>query len=106
MKLKIGKLYHNGDSRVHPMVYSSVLAMLAAQKDFEQNTVMSAVASIGDGQEGASYWTKRLGIEVSFCDPDTNFLVLSLGNEYIEVLIEDKVGYIITPSWLKFEELV
>jgi len=52
-----------------------------------------------------AYWTRKLGKPVSFCDPLTPLLVLSVKEEYIQVLAGDKKGWIINMDWLEIKDI-
>ena len=54
----------------------------------------------------AAYRSKLFGKHVSYCDPKTPLLVLSVKEKYIEVLAGDKVGWIINEDWLELKEIV
>ena len=54
----------------------------------------------------AAYWTRELGKPVSYCNPLTPLLVLSVKEQYIEVLAGDKVGWIINEDWLNIKEII
>jgi len=53
-----------------------------------------------------AYWTRELGKPVSYCNPQTPLLVLSVKEKYIEVLAGDKVGWIINEDWLNIKEII
>ena len=53
----------------------------------------------------AAYWTKKLQKPVGYCDPKTPLLVLSVKEQYIEVLAGDKRGWIINIDWLELKEI-
>ncbi len=54
----------------------------------------------------AAYWTKKLQKPVIYCNPETPLLILSADKEYVEVLAEDKRGWIINEDWLELKEIV
>jgi len=58
---------------------------------------------------GAAYWTRevarKLGKPVSYCNPETPLLVLSVKEQYIEVLAGDKKGWFINMDWLNIQEI-
>ena len=68
----------------------------------------AAVTRHGDAHYGtedfavahATYWTRKLGKSVSYCNPQTPLLVLSVKEKYIEVLAGEQKGWIIYPDWL------
>ena len=51
------------------------------------------------------YWTRKLGKSVSYCNPQTPLLVLSVKEKYIEVLAGDRKGWIIVEDWLRIKEI-
>jgi hypothetical protein len=53
----------------------------------------------------AAYWTRELGKSVSYCNPQTPLLVLSVKEKYIEVLAGDRKGWIIVEDWLGIKEI-
>ena len=54
----------------------------------------------------AAYWSKRFGKPVNYCNPETPLLVLSVKEEYIQVLAGDHKGWIINEDWLELKEIV
>ena len=54
----------------------------------------------------AAYWSKKIDKPVSYCNPQTPLLVLSVKEKYIEVLAGDKKGWIINEDWLNIKEIV
>ena len=65
----------------------------------------SAVAARLAAAAEAAYWTRELGKSVSYCNPQTPLLVLSVKEKYIEVLAGDRKGWIIVEDWLEFKEI-
>jgi len=55
-----------------------------------------------------AYWSKKFDRDkpVSHCNPLTPLLVLSVKEQYIEVLAGDKKGWIINMDWLEIKEIV
>jgi hypothetical protein len=53
----------------------------------------------------ASAWNWKLGKPVSYCNPKTPLLVLSVKEKYIEVLAGDKRGWIINMDWLEIKDI-
>jgi len=53
----------------------------------------------------SSVWTHQLDKEVSYCEPRTVFLILSLEGEYIKILALDKIGWIPNEDVLKLKEI-
>jgi hypothetical protein len=56
--------------------------------------------------EVAAYWSKRLRKPVSYCEPLTPLLILSVNEKYHEVLAGDQKGWIIYHNWLEIKEIV
>jgi hypothetical protein len=57
----------------------------------------------------AAYWTRefarKLGKPISYCNPETPLLVLSVKKQYIQVLAGDKRGWIINEDWLEIKDI-
>lgn len=64
-----------------------------------------AVSDPHDAAVEAAYWTRELGKSVSYCNPQTSLLVLSVEEKYIEVLAGDRKGWIIVEDWLELKEI-
>ena len=102
--LKVGKLYS----------CSEYFLLLFPDKD----TAAAAVAALWQcttpapdaSPIGAAYWTRelarKLGKPVNYCNPETPLLVLSVKEQYIEVLAGDHKGWIINMDWLELKEIV
>lgn len=96
MKLEVGKLYIC--EKFHLMFYP------------DQETA----AASGDGgcsrrhgaRSTAAYWSNLLGKPVSYREKNIPLLILNDKEEYVEVLIEDKKGWIIYKDWLNIKEIV
>ena len=71
-------------------------------------TTNRAVAARRWGAAGATvaYWSKRFGKPVNYCDPKTPLLVLSVKEEYIQVLAGDQKGWIIYQDRLDIGEII
>jgi hypothetical protein len=54
----------------------------------------------------AAYWTRELGKPVNYCNPLAPLLVLSVKEQYIEVLAGDQKGWIIYRDWLDIKEII
>ena len=67
------------------------------------DTAASLTAAVVAGS--AAYWSKKFDKPVSYCNPETPLLVLSVKEQYIEVLVEDKKGWIIYQDWLEIKEI-
>jgi len=96
--LEVGKLYS----------CSEYFLMLYPDKD-------TAAADLGAAVEGgvvrvaattvAAYWSEVIGKPVSYCNPETPLLVLSVKEEYIQVLAGEQKGWIIYRDWLEIKEI-
>jgi len=111
MTLKIGKLY--SCSGYYLMLYSDKEAADTAARrrprarpnegfgvEFFGTTEAATAAAV------AAYWSKRFGKPVNYCNPETPLLVLSVKEEYIQVLAGDHKGWIINEDWLELKEIV
>ncbi len=91
--LEVGKLYS----------CSEYFLLLYPDKD----TAAIALAITATADEAAAYWNRKLQNHkpVSYCNPLTPLLVLSVKEQYIEVLAGDHRGWIIYQGWLKIKEI-
>jgi len=94
--LEVGKLYS----------CSEYFLLLYPDKDTAAANLGAATEDARAAAVPAAYWTRELGKPVSYCNPLTPLLVLSVKEKYIEVLAEDKVGWIINEDWLNIKEIV
>jgi hypothetical protein len=94
--LEVGKLYS----------CSEYFIMLYPDKETARTSFGAAERDLRYADADAAYWTRELGKPVSYCNPQTPLLVLSVKEKYIEVLVEDKVGWIINEDWLNIQEIV
>ena len=93
--LEVGKLYS----------CSEYFLLLYPDKDTARTDFGAAERDLRYAAADAAYWTRELGKPVSFCDPQTPLLVLSVKEEYIQVLAGDKVGWIINEDWLEIKDI-
>jgi len=94
--IEVGKLYSCPE----------YFLLLYPDKDTAAPRPHAAVEALDHAAAVAAYWTRELGKPVSSCDPETPLLVLSIKEEYIEVLAGDKKGWIINMDWLELKEIV
>jgi len=96
--LEVGKLYS----------CSEYFLLLFPDKDTAARTtaagicrahVLAVVAVV------AAYWSEIMDKPVSYCNPQTPLLVLSVKEQYIQVLAGDKRGWIINMDWLEIKEI-
>jgi hypothetical protein len=99
MMLEVGKLYS----------CSKYFLLLFPDKDSAAFADAAVAAAPAADAAAAAYWTRefarKLGKPVSYCNPLTLLLVLSVKEEYIEVLAGDKKGWIIYQDWLELKEI-
>ena len=93
MTMKIGKLYS----------YSEPFLMLYPDKETAAAGATFATSSTRAAAI-AVYWSEVIGKPVSYLEPKTPLLVLSTDKKYVEVLAEDKRGWIIYQDWLDIKE--
>jgi hypothetical protein len=67
-------------------------------------TPLAAVLTETKAATHAHMQSKELGRHLSYCDPNTIFLVLRHVNNVYEVLAGDKKGWIINRYWLGLKE--
>ena len=95
--LEVGKLYS----------CSEYFLLLFPDKDTARTSCKPAAErDLRYADADAAYWTRELGKPVSYCNPQTPLLVLSVNEKYVEVLAEDKRGWIIYRDWLEIKEIV
>ncbi len=95
--LEVGKLH--SCSGYYLMLYPDKEA--AAEANYA-----NAFADLAAARADVALWSKRFGKPVSYCDPKTPLLVLSVNDKYHEVLAGDQKGWIIYYDWLDIEEIV
>jgi len=94
-RLEVGKLYS----------CSEYFLMLYPDKDTASSAAGMNATATAATTSAAAYWSKKFGKSVSYCNPQTPLLVLSVKEKYIEVLAGDKKGWIINEDWLEIKEL-
>jgi len=57
--------------------------------------VPAAAAPVRAAARTAAYWSEVIDKPVSYCNPETPLLVLSVDKKYVEVLAGDRKGWII-----------
>jgi hypothetical protein len=92
-RLEVGKLY------------SCSKYFLLLYPDTDSASLSFESGKISEPFHAAYYWSKQSGKSVSYCNPETPFLVLSIKEEYIEVLAGDRKVWIINDDWLKIKEI-
>ena len=90
MTIEVGKLYR----------CSEYFLLLYPDKEAADRDAPSAAVD-----EAAAAWSRDLGKSVGYCNPETPLLVLSVKEQYIEVLAGDKVGWTVNEDWLNIKEI-
>jgi hypothetical protein len=106
--LEVGKLYRCSEYFLSLFPNKETAATAAISYPMLAIARQAAATAAGGTAEAAAtcaYWTRKLGKPVSFCDPETPLLVLSIKEEYIEVLAGDRKVWIINDDWLKIKEI-
>ena len=99
--LKVGKLYSCSEHFL--MLYPDKETASSAAADELRHHPAAAAAAV---PASAAYWSKKFDKPVSYCNPKTPLLVLNADNRYAEVLVGDKVVWIINEDWLELKEIV
>jgi hypothetical protein len=97
--LEIGKLYICEEFFL--LLYPDQEAATAGRDARRLTTLDEATAA---GQ--STYWTKKLGKSVLYAKKNIPLLSLNNKEKYVEVLVEEKVGWIIVEDWLGIKEIV
>jgi hypothetical protein len=92
--IEVGKLYSCSEHFL--MLYPDKDTAAAGATFATSSTIPAALAV---------YWARELGKPVSYCNPQTPLLVLSVKEQYIEVLAGDKKGWIINMDWLEIKDI-
>ena len=93
--IEVGKLYR----------CSEYFLLLFPDKDTASAVVTDAAFTASAVPVAAAYWSKKFDKPVSYCNPKTPLLVLSVNEKYVEVLAGDKKGWIINMDWLEIKEI-
>jgi len=102
--LEVGKLYSCSEYflLLYPDKDTASSAAAAPPLDAAAAIIEAAGAAV---PAAAAYWSKKFGKSVSYCNPKTPLLVLAVEEKYVEVLAEDKRGWIINEDWLEIKEI-
>jgi len=113
--LKVGKLYScskylllypDRETAVAAVAYTSTAAAAAHPvAAAEISTAAIAATAAWRAEASCSYWSNRLDKPVSYCNPQTPLLVLSVKEEYIQVLAGNQKGWIIYRDWLDIKDI-
>ena len=107
--LKVGKLY--SCSEYNLLLYPDKAAGRQACRHadavaFSRSSAVARTTGSITAAVDAGYWSTKLDKSVSYCNPLTPLLVLNADNRYAEVLVGDKVVWIINEDWLELKEIV
>jgi hypothetical protein len=109
MMLEVGKLYRCSEYflSLFPNKETAATASITTTRAAGRTAEAASTAAGGTAEAAAAcaYWTRKLGKPVSFCDPQTPLLVLSVNEKYVEVLAGDRKVWIINDDWLKIKEI-
>ena len=98
--LEVGKLYNcEYFLLLYPDWDAAADAVAAAAS-------VGAATAVGAAAADAAYWSKRLEKPVYYTEKNIPLLVLNNKKEYVEVLVEEKVGWIMVDDWLGIKEIV
>ena len=97
MMLEVGKLYSCSG---YFLILFPDKETAAAAATASAAAAVPAAAALLDAA-----WNRKHGKSVSYSDPKTPLLVLSVKEEYVEVLVGDKRGWIIYRDWLNIGEI-
>jgi len=106
MTIEVGKLYSCSEYflMLYPDRETAAEGITAAATDATCIDATDA-ADPGDAAFTAAYWTRELGKPVSYCNPKTPLLVLSVDKKYVEVLAGDRKGWIINENWFELKKI-
>lgn len=93
---EVGKLYTC--EKFHLLFYPDPDTAAAAAAEHAHVAAAAAGAA-------AAFWSNRLGKFVFYVDKNTPILILNNKEEYIEVLVGEKKGWIIYRDWLNLKEI-
>ncbi len=102
-RLEVGKLY--SCSKYYLTLYPDRETVASAARRVAGVAARAADAPTAAVAMNAAYLTRELGKPVSFCNPQTLLLVLSVNDKYVEVLAGDHKGWIIYRDWLDIGEI-
>jgi len=95
-RLEVGKLYS----------CSEYFLLLFPDKETAALSTAAGVLPVCAEALTAAYWSKKFDKPVSYCNPETPFIVLSTDKKYVEVLAGDCKGWIIYQGWLEIKEII
>ncbi|NDB34929.1 MAG: hypothetical protein EB023_06205 [Flavobacteriia bacterium] len=100
LPLEVGKLYSCSDFL---LLFPDKEAASSARRN---DTAATAVVVDAGAVSTATYWSRKLGKSVSYTVKNIPLLVLNNKEEYVEVLAEDRKGWIINEDYLDIKEII
>jgi len=104
MPLEVGKLYRCAVCFLLLYPDKDTASSAAADEHHAAAEAAHATATAAT-TSAAAYWSKKFDKPVNYCNPLAPLLVLSVKEQYIEVLAGDKRGWIINEDWLEIKEI-
>jgi hypothetical protein len=102
--LEVGKLYKSEE--FYLFLYPDQAAAYTVWFDSITHNPPSSITEHHEfALKRVSYWSKELSKTINFISARTPFLVLSMDRVLIEVLVENKKGWIFGNSLLKIKEV-
>lgn len=101
-------LYPDRETAAEAVADTSTAAARSADAGLaaEISTAAIVVVAPWRAEATASYWSNQFDKPVNYCNPETPLLVLSVKEEYIQVLAGDQKGWIIYRDWLDIGEII
>ena len=106
--LEVGKLYSCSGYflLLYPDKEAAASGRTAGAAAFAATDPADDAGHAAAASGAAAAWSRELGKPVSYCNPLTPLLILSVKEEYVEVLVGDKRRWIIYRDWLNIKEIV
>jgi hypothetical protein len=113
--IEVGKLYSCSKYLLHYPDRETAVAAVADTSTAaaaahpvaaaEISTAAIAATAAWRAEASCSYWSNQFDKPVNYYNPQTPLLVLSVKEEYIQVLAGDKKGWIINMDWLEIKDI-
>jgi len=116
MPLEVGKLYScseylllypDRETAVAAVAGSDFVEMFVGVGAAHRSAVAhrSAATAAWRAEASCSYWSNQFDKPVNYYNPQTPLLVLSVKEEYIQVLAGNQKGWIIYRDWLNIKDI-
>jgi hypothetical protein len=79
--------------------------------DTKYNAIVTSKNSAGGSAtpraaiHAAAYWSKELNSRVTYSDPGEPIFVLKKDGEFWNVIVGEKIGWIVVVNWMKIKQL-